>query len=77
MYAERQRAELERERLEEQARKAWAAEERKIAAEAAKETARQRREAFNADGPEAFAPDATPGSGRRLRRCSRHRDAAT
>ncbi len=48
MYAAHQKAKLERERLEEQARKAWAAEERKIATEEAKEAARQRREAERA-----------------------------
>jgi restriction system protein len=49
MYAAREKAKLERERLEEQARKAWAAEERKVAAEEAKEAARQRREAERAE----------------------------
>jgi restriction system protein len=49
MYAAHQKAKLERERLEEQARKAWAAEERKATAEEAKEAARQRREAERAE----------------------------
>jgi restriction system protein len=49
MYAEHKKAKLERERLEEQARKAWAAEERKVAAEKAKEALRQGREAERAE----------------------------
>lgn len=49
MYAAHEKAKLERERLEEQARKAWVAEERKVAAEEAKEAARQRREAERAE----------------------------
>jgi restriction system protein len=49
MYAAHQKAKLERERLEEQARKAWVAEERKVAAAEAREAARQRREAERAE----------------------------
>lgn len=39
-----QKAKLARDRAEEQARKAWAAEERKIAAQQAKQEAQRRRE---------------------------------
>jgi restriction system protein len=49
MYAAHQKAKLERERLEEQARKAWVAAERKVAAAEAREAARQRREAERAE----------------------------
>jgi hypothetical protein len=49
VYAEHKRAKLERERLEEQARKAWAAEARKVAAQEAKEAAQRRREAERAE----------------------------
>ena len=48
IYTAHQKAKLERERLEEQARKAWAAEERKVAAQEAREAAQQRREAERA-----------------------------
>jgi len=48
MYAARQKAKLEQARLEEQARRAWAAEELKVAAQEAREAAQQRREAERA-----------------------------
>jgi restriction system protein len=48
MYAARQKAKLEQAKLEEQARKAWAAEERKVAAQEARKAAQQRREAERA-----------------------------
>jgi restriction system protein len=59
MYAAHQKAKLERDRLEEQARKAWAAEERKIAAQQAKEAARQRRETQQAEQARLRAEEQT------------------
>ncbi len=45
MYEARQKAKLQQRKLEEQASRAWAAEERKVAAQMEKEAAQQRREA--------------------------------
>ena len=44
MYESRRKARLQQQKLEDQARKAWAEEERKAAAQAAREAAQQRRE---------------------------------
>jgi restriction system protein len=44
MYEARQKAKLQQRKLEEQANRAWAAEERRVAAQMEKETAQQRRE---------------------------------
>jgi restriction system protein len=44
MYEARQKAKLQRQKLEEQAARAWAAEERRVAAQAEKEAAQLRRE---------------------------------
>jgi restriction system protein len=48
MYEARQKAKLQQRKLEEQASRAWAAEERKVAAQMEKEAAQQRREAERA-----------------------------
>ncbi|HWG62190.1 MAG TPA: restriction endonuclease [Streptosporangiaceae bacterium] len=45
MYEARQKAKLQQRKLEEQASRAWAAEERRVAAQTEKEAAQQRREA--------------------------------
>jgi restriction system protein len=45
MYESRQKAKLQQQKMEEQTARAWAAEERRIAAQAEKEAAQQRREA--------------------------------
>src|ERR1019366_1357007 len=45
MYEARQKAKLQQQKLEEQATRAWAAEERRVAAQLEKEAAQQRREA--------------------------------
>src|ERR1035437_5885312 len=45
MYAARQKAKLQQQKLEEQATRAWPAEERRVAAQLEKEAAQQRREA--------------------------------
>lgn len=59
MYAARQKAKLEHERLEGQARKAWAAEERKTAADRAREAAREHREAERAEQDRLRAEEQT------------------
>ena len=48
MYEARQKAKLQQRKLEEQAARAWAAEERRVAAQMEKEAAEQRREAERA-----------------------------
>ena len=48
MYESRQKAKLQQKKLEEQAARAWAAEERRIAAQMEKDAAQQRREAERA-----------------------------
>ena len=58
MYEARQKAKLQQQKLEEQAARAWAAEERRVAAQMEKEATQQRREA---------KPRPRPGSGRSSR----------
>jgi hypothetical protein len=48
MYEARQKAKLQQQKLEEQAARAWAAEERRVAAQLEKEAAQERREADRA-----------------------------
>jgi restriction system protein len=76
MYAAHQKAKLERERLEEQARKAWLAEERKAAVEEAKEAARQRREAEQAEQAQERAEEQARRLAIQEERARQQREAA-